>query len=181
MNIDFSKKDKEISPLLYGLFFEDINYAADGGLYTNLIQNSSFEFENAYTKDKMYSWEIVSTNKEEIITSIESIKSINENNPNYLKISINSNQDQRVQLVNKGFDGIYVIQDDSYKVSLYLQNENFNGEIEIFLQDEKGKVIGKGELDKPLTNEWGKYEIIITPCETTESARLVINLKGKGP
>jgi alpha-L-arabinofuranosidase len=180
MKIDFSKKDKEISPLLYGLFFEDINYAADGGLYANLIQNSSFEFENAYTKDKMYSWEIISTNKEEIITSIESIKLINENNPNYLKISINSDQDQRVQLVNKGFDGIYVIQDDSYKVSLYLQNENFNGGIEIFLQDEKGKVIGKGAFDKPLTNEWGKYEIILTPCKTTESARLVINLKGKG-
>jgi len=44
IEVNADKQGVQISPILYGLFFEDINYAADGGIYANLIQNGSFEF-----------------------------------------------------------------------------------------------------------------------------------------
>ena len=103
--VDVAKKGVEISPGLYGLFFEDINYAADGGIYANLVQNGSFEFGNRYSEDKFYALENLSLEKGWGSASVESEAPLNENNQNYLRVAVEG----EFGIVNKGFDGIYVI------------------------------------------------------------------------
>ena len=174
--VDVAKKGVNISPELYGLFFEDINYAADGGIYANLVQNGSFEFGNRYCEDKFCAWENLSPEKGWGSVSVKSEAPLNENNQNYLRMVVEG----EFGIINKGFDGIYVIQDDSYLVSMYARSQDFEGTVEISLEDLRGEIIGKTTIDQGFTGEWAKYENLLYARKTDDKARLVIKLKGKG-
>ena len=59
LSIDASEEIHDISDLLFGIFFEDINFAADGGLYAELVVNRSFEFTEIAAGDQFYGWRVV--------------------------------------------------------------------------------------------------------------------------
>ncbi|MBQ2670955.1 MAG: peptidase, partial [Clostridia bacterium] len=108
INIDAADRSKDISDNMWGLFFEDINSAADGGLYAELVQNRSFETE----KDgHLYSWETSGDVK------INTENPLNENNPTYVTLGAGAS------VTNDGFMGMNIKNGENYNFSVYIRGE----------------------------------------------------------
>lgn len=151
INIDASDRSKDVSDIMWGLFFEDINSAADGGLYAELVQNRSFEIE-----DSFYSWEMEGDVK------VGTDNPMNENNPTYINMASGSS------VTNDGFAGISVKSGDKYNFSMYI---NGKGSFEIAV----------GGVTVQLTSDgdgWNKLEAEIVSAETTSQARLIVKNTG---
>ena len=168
-DIEVDKPLFEISPLLIGAFYEDINHAADGGLYAELIENRSFEFRN-----HMDSWKLQGN----ITTKTDN--PLNSNNPTFVRVR--SNEDGKVsRLTNDGYKGITVKDGNKYDFSLWLRPiDNYNGEVYAELQDEKGVTISNVISIKPDKDKWSKYEAEITASADTSTAALAVYIKSKG-
>ena len=106
--------------MLIGVFFEDINYAADGGIYAELIQNRSFEYtpSDRNNRDKTWnhahSWRLA----DESEIAFESATPLHPNNPNYAVLDI---KNPGIALSNTGFDGIVVRKGEKYDFSLFVK------------------------------------------------------------
>ena len=90
VKIHGSQPGKDISPDLFGIFFEDINYAADGGLYAELVQNRSFEYSAADNRDwnSLTSWSLVTRGDGKGKIAVESAEPLNANNPHYAVLTV---------------------------------------------------------------------------------------------
>ena len=114
----------KIQPTMYGAFFEDINFAADGGLYAEMIKNRSFEFEAP-----LMGWEQPNSDKHSFNTTsgiATTIKALNnKSNPNFCRVLINDAKG--FSIINEGFRGMGIKKDAKYNLSL--KAANHNGEI----------------------------------------------------
>ncbi len=182
IQVDCANPTVELSPHLYGLFFEDINYSADGGIYAELVQNRSFEYYKTHnaTMPPLYAWEKVERDGAKCYLAVESSDPLNEKNTNYLQIEID-NSGTAAGVANTGFDGIPLDAGSSYDISLYARNKDWSGSttLTIALELEDGTVCGKKEFSR-IGNNWNKFEGVITSDKTTDNARLVITTSGKG-
>ncbi|TWU35859.1 alpha-L-arabinofuranosidase C-terminal domain-containing protein [Novipirellula artificiosorum] len=175
----------ELSESLYGLFYEDINYAADGGLYAELVQNRSFEYYPVQGRNNrrdsfrpLYAWDKVETGGGQCDLSVEHSESLNTHNTNYVQIRIQKPGDG-VGIANRGFDGIYVVEGDRYDFSFYAKRtRDFDSPVTISLESESAP-IAKAILPK-LTDQWARYEVSLSPSATVNDARLLLTLGGTG-
>jgi len=163
LSIDASNEIHDISDLLMGIFFEDINFAADGGLYAEKIVNRSFEFTEIAKNDEMYGWDTVGTITAEV-TVDDKEGSLNENNTNYLVLTNTSGAQAGVE--NVGFlDGISVKAEALYDFSVYAKSmDGYTGPVVVNIV-QGNTVIGTGAIDA-ITSEWVKYELEITVSAT---------------
>ncbi len=170
---------------LYGLFYEDINYAGDGGLYAELVQNRSFEYYPVQgwnpLSDKLgplFAWEKVELGGGGCTLSVENADPLNENNTNYVRLRIDQ-PGRGVGLANLGFGGIYVVDGDTYDFSFYARRTHgLDAPVRISLQGADGE-LGQAVIDG-LATEWTKYETAIRATGTDEKARLVVVTTGEG-
>lgn len=155
LDIDASEEIRQISDLLFGIFFEDINFAADGGLYAEKIVNRSFEYTSLAENDQLYGWNIVGT--PEINVKVDDKDNcLNSNNTNYIIISDTSDTPAGVE--NRGFlDGMSVEKNEKYNFSLYAKGD---GKLTVNLCV-NGNVISCGEIPE-ITDEWKKYELTLS-------------------
>ena len=117
LNIDAGDEIHDISDLLFGIFFEDINFAADGGLYAEMDANRSFEFTELAAGDALYGGSAVNGAGVEVKVD-DKANALNENNTNYLVLTNNSESPAGV--ANRGFlDGISVESGKKYNFSVY--------------------------------------------------------------
>jgi hypothetical protein len=120
LTIDLARPGRAISPDLFGIFFEDLNYAADGGLYAELVQNRSFEY--AATEQPgwtpMTAWEPVLRDGGRGSLKIADAVPVHPNNPHYVVVETQQ-PGAGVGLANSGFDGIVVQADEHYDFSLF--------------------------------------------------------------
>ncbi len=118
ITVQASAHGRPISPDLFGIFFEDLNYAADGGLYAELVQNRSFEYAMVEqpTWNNLTAWELQQRGGQGSVV-VEYGVPLNANNPHYAVLEIRKSGD--VALVNSGFDGIPVKAGEKYDVSLF--------------------------------------------------------------
>lgn len=163
---------KPISDMLMGVFFEDINYAADGGLYAELIQNRGFEYHPSDKKyrDKdwtsTYAWSIKG---ERADFRVDSVQPLHPNNPHY---AILTTQDNKVALVNSGFDGIAVNKGDTYNFSVYArQLQNLGGKVEVRLLSEKMGLLGRATIVLT-SSQWKAIKVNLTASASASDARL---------
>lgn len=179
MKINTENRGIEISPTFIGLFFEDINYGADGGLYAELVNNRSFEFgsfKNTFSKheDYFYAWSVVTKGGGELIHTQASAEPIHENNPNYLQVQINQ-VGEEVGISNEGFSGISIEAGKKYDFSVYLSNESYEGDISIRLEGNDGKVYAQEKIDNSqIQNSWTKHELTLTSNTTDAQAKLTL-------
>ena len=162
LDIDASNEIYDISDLLFGIFFEDINFAADGGLYAEKIVNRSFEFTDVAQDDALYGWSAVNGAALSVVKNAED--KLNENNPNYL--TVNNSESIFAGVANRGFlDGISVEAGEKYKVSFYAKGvDGYSGKVYVKLLC-ADKTLAEGEVSA-ITSEWTKYEITLTASET---------------
>lgn len=163
---------KPISDMLMGVFFEDINYAADGGLYAELIQNRGFEYHPADKKyrDKdwtsTYAW---SVKGERANFKIDSIQSLHPNNPHY---AIFTAENSGASLINTGFDGIAVKKGDAYNFSMFArQLEKAGGKLEVRLVSEKQGLLAKATIALP-SSQWKSLKTSLTASVDASDVRL---------
>lgn len=166
----------KIQPTMYGIFFEDINFAADGGLYAELIKNRSFEFDEPLTGWKQPNTKTLSPNLDSGLLTIITDKS--KPNKNYARITVSN--DKNYLLENEGFRGIGLHQGGKYDLNFNLENVSGNvSAINISLVDENGTVVSSvSNIIKG--SGWQKYNAVFTPSKTIEKAKLQITFTGKG-
>ena len=114
----------DISDTLFGIFIEDINFAADGGLYAEMVCNRSFEFTKLARDNERHAWSDVGVISANTVTGNGipdgSYQPLNENNPNYMTLSNTSGE--RAGIANKGFlDGMAVTENAAYDISAYIR------------------------------------------------------------
>ena len=172
-------KPKAISPDLFGIFFEDLNSAADGGLYAELVQNRSFEYDSVDQTgwNGMTAWTLVKENGGEGRANVRSGPGLNANNPHYVSVFAERG---RVGLRNAGYDGIAVRRGEAYDLSLWACA--FSGEpgpIEARLETKDGAVLARTTLAAP-KHEWNKLKATLTPSVAAVDARLVVLVTAPG-
>lgn len=167
---------------MYGIFFEDLNHAADGGLYAELIQNRSFEFDPIDNKNyhALTAWEKVERDDAQVKIWVESIHPLNERNRNYLAVEV-LKTGEGAGFFNTGFNtGIALKEKEIYDFSFYARTNNHKPvEIEVSLLNTEGICYGK-ECMAVEGNEWKKYQTELTAAGTDHTARLVILIKESG-
>jgi len=173
---------KTISPDLIGVFFEDINYAADGGLYAELVQNRSFEYSLSDRNgwNSFSNWEYITQGFGYGTISVETSSPIHPNNPHYVVLKIEDEGREGVGLKNNGFDFIPVKAGEKYDFSVFMRQMSDNTfPIQVKLVGKKGAVLGEVSFSTE-SKDWKKYAATITASQTEDSASLVVLAKAKG-
>ncbi|MDQ0901045.1 alpha-L-arabinofuranosidase C-terminal domain-containing protein [Paenibacillus sp. V4I7] len=167
---------------LFGIFFEDLNHAADGGLYAELVQNRSFEFDPIDRAEyhALTAWEKIERGGGKAEITVEDSHPLNTRNPHYVAIDMISEGDG-VGIMNLGFNsGIPVKQGEKYLFSVYARRDaSFDEPVVVTIEGTDGTVHGEATIVAN-SSEWAKYEVTITANATDTSSRLVIVTKGKG-
>ncbi len=164
-----------VSPLLYGIFFEEINCAGDGGLYAELVRNRSFE-----DADKPEHWTLVATGQARGEMTIDTTRPMSSTNPNALKLKITEAGDGQVGVANSGFWGIPLIAGETYHFSMSARSgEGFKGNLTVSLKGKEGQVFAQDEI-RGLTANWKTFTLALTPKTNEASARLVISAMQTG-
>src|SRR4026209_2321842 len=149
------KRVASISPTMWGVFFEDINFGADGGLYAELIKNRSFEFPTA-----LMGWKENRVNYQKGRILIIN-RSDNSTNARFARITIN-NPEGNYSLTNEGFRGIGVHKEKQYDFSIIARTEKpTNIKIKVQLLNHAGKEIGSTMIEN-FSDDWKKYSSSIT-------------------
>lgn len=163
LTVDASKQVHEISDLLYGIFIEDINFAADGGLYAELVQNRSFEFTRLASGNEKHAWSDVGTVNAEVTVG-DAENGLNVNNTNYMVLTNSSGE--RAGIANRGFlDGMAVTEGADYAFSVYAKGlDGYSGAVYVDLTV-NGESVGGGTIPG-ITSEWAKYELALTSAQT---------------
>lgn len=167
--VQTKKVGAEIQPTMYGLFFEDINYAADGGLYAELVKNRSFEFPQ-----KLMGWKTFG----KVLLKDDGPF---ERNPHYVRLAYAGHQHKQTGLDNEGFFGIGVKKGQEYRFSVWarIPEGSKPGKIRVELVntvsagEQQAFVAETLEID---TKEWKKYQVMLRPDITDAKAVLRIFL-----
>ncbi len=172
MLIQTKKVGAEIQSTMYGLFFEDINYGADGGLYAELVKNRSFEFPQAFMGWKTFG-NVTLQNDGPF-----------ERNPHYVRLGYAGHDHKHTGLQNEGFFGIGVKKDAEYRFTVWarLPQGGTAGKLKIELikpdMDENRQAFASQDLTID-SKEWKKYEVILKSDRTDPKAELRIFLRSK--
>lgn len=168
MVVQTNKIGAKIQPTMYGLFFEDINYAADGGLYAEMIKNRSFEFPQ-----KLMGW-----------TTFGNLQVKDdgpfERNPHYVRLKNSGHAHKHTGLQNEGFFGIGVKQGEEYRFSVWARTiDDKEAKIRVELVDMASNGERQAFAAKNMTIDskaWKKYQIILKPNKTLDKSVLRIFL-----
>lgn len=177
LDVNIAKTSTKIQPTMYGVFFEDINFAADGGLYAEMIKNRSFEFEAP-----LMGWDQPNSDRHSLNTQSGFARTIkvleNKSNPNFLRVILN--YDKGYQLINEGFRGMGIKKDARYTLSLKAANhDEAIQKIIIQFIDNNNNVLGETSIS-PTSNDWESYSASFTATQTEAKAKLKITFEGTG-
>ena len=170
LSINADEELHDISELLFGIFFEDINFAADGGLYAEKVVNRSFEYTEIAANDQLYGWNTVG-NAEIAVILNDSENYLNENNVNFLVIKNNSGAKAGIE--NRGFlDGMAIEENENYNISFYAKASDYCGKFTVRLAVD-GESVAEKILIAEISDEWSKYNLSITsPVTATKGVTL---------
>ena len=177
--VDITKIKAQVPGTLWGLFFEDINRSADGGVYADLVKNRSFDFPNPFM-----GW--ITEPERRVLHRIEVFQvsdqsSIHPDNPKYLQVTINA--PEKITLTNEGFGGIIVKKERKYNLNVVIREHIPGITLKVDIVNTSGNSVGGAIL--PLTNlqnkEWTAINNVgITTTDSAVNGKLVIRFEGKG-
>ena len=173
------EETKEISDLLMGIFFEDINYSADGGLYAELIQNRDFEYDPSDREgdknwNSTHSWKLEGENATFTVSTSDPI---HPNNPHYAVLKTNQ---PGAALTNTGFDGIALKAGEKYDFSLFarIPEGSKSGKLLVRLVDADGTVQGETTVTVS-SRSWKTYKAVLT-AKASADTRLELRPQSAG-
>lgn len=160
----------EIQPTMYGIFFEDINFGADGGLYADMVENRSFEFP-----ERLMGWNTFGN------VSVSDLKPAFDRNPHYVTLSDAGHDQKATGLENHGFFGMGLKNGMKYDFSTYARLNRLQGKptkIRVELVGDNDAVIARKQIDIA-SNQWKRYTAELTSDRTVEQGFMRIFLEGK--
>ena len=170
MEVNTKKLGAPVQPTMYGLFFEDINYAADGGLYGELVKNRSFEFP-----DHLMGWEAFGDFEIEDDGPFERC-------PHYLRLRYPGHNERRSGISNNGFFGIGLHKGEDYRFSVWARAPKGEAKIIVQFIDRATMEENQQFTSDTITiasTEWKQYEQVIKSPRTIAKGQLRIFLRGK--
>ena len=171
MHLRVDRPGAEIQPTMYGIFIEDINFAADGGLYAELVKNRSFEFP-----DHLQGWK--AAGRFELMDDGPF-----DRNPHYLRLVWPGHPHKHTALENDGFFGIGVKAGADYRFSVWARvPDGRPGSLEVQLMDRSSMAEDQAFASARITvdsPEWKKYELVLHSDVTNPKAALRIFLSGR--
>jgi alpha-L-arabinofuranosidase len=174
IQVQANKPTAEVNPAMWGVFFEDINFAADGGLYAELVKNRSFEFAVP-----MMGWKEAKIDKASGKILIINRGEANAQNPRFARVA-KYTETGSYGLFNEGFRGMSVEGGKQYNFSVLARSFG-EGQptMRIELTRTTGEKLGEATLSG-FTSEWNKYTVSIKCSDTEAKARLYVLLEGVG-
>ena len=174
---------------LIGLFFEDINYGADGGLHAEMIENRSFEFLKSHGNwdkdywveyDGLYGWSAYPSTCNVQLSAVMG-SPVSEENPHYLRVQA---QEAGAGFTNKAYDGICLHKGMQYIVSFYARMAHYTGNLTVSVEKD-GKAFVSRQVDcihveKDRWRKWNRYEVVLTAEQDVRHADFVIKLTEAG-
>ena len=170
IQVDVSQ-GKSISDHLIGIFFEDINYAADGGLYAELVQNRDFEYSSKDGSrqgwDSNYAWSVKGGQG---TLTIATERPIHENNLHYAVLDV---RQVGAALQNDGYDGITLKKGEKYDFSCFarLAADGKGSKVIVCLLDQEGNEVAKASV-KVSSKDWKQLKAVLTAQEDVRAAKL---------
>ena len=182
-----NRRRAEINPGMMGLFFEDINYEADGGLYAEMIENRSFEFVEAFGDkgdyytvfDGGWGWKLYPESADASI-SVVSGSPMHEENPHYLRLV---SKTAGAGFSNQAYSGICLKEGEEYRVKFYARRVKGDGALWVHIVKD-GTVFAEGEA-LPVQEErlgffWRKYELVLKAEKSVKQALFTITMEKAG-
>ncbi|HAX14513.1 MAG TPA: alpha-L-arabinofuranosidase [Leeuwenhoekiella sp.] len=177
LTVDMSETIAPIQPTMYGIFFEDINFAADGGLYAEMIKNRSFEFTIP-----MMGWSQPNSDRHSYNNESGYALPVKyfegEGNLNFLRVQVKNAKGY--ELHNEGFRGMGIKEGDTYRFTFDAkQMEGAVSAVKAELLDEEGNTIAEASI--PVSgSEWSNYKAEIVPNKTVMKGSLKLTFEGTG-
>jgi len=175
LTVNVAQPGAKISPMLYGLFFEEINHAGDGGLYAELVRNRSFE--DARTTQ---AWSLVRTGAADGSMSLDTDRPLNDRSPHSLRLDIAKSGGGSVGVANDGYWGIAVGKGMEYRLSFYARcGAGFKGPLLAGLQSASGAVYANKTING-VGPEWKRFSCELISRADDPKARLVLSAATPG-
>lgn len=176
IDIDGGNRGKVISPMLYGIFFEDINHAADGGLYAELISNRSFED----SADGIPTWGTRADNGAQIDARLVTKGLINDVQHQALEVQVKGSAQANAYLLNEGFWGINAVQGRNYKLSFWAKGK-YKGSLRAMLTSADGKTVyAETPVEAKVSGKWTKFTAEMKSNGNDEKAQFALAFDGTG-
>lgn len=172
LTIQVNKPTVAIHSTMWGIFFEDINFGADGGLYAELIKNGSFEFPMP-----MMGWRETKNNANGKILIINQSQA-DSANPRFARVTIDA-ASGGYSIANEGFRGIGIHKNTSYTFSCRIRQVEGAVKIKLELVNASGKVMTSGVLTG-IRDQWNDIIFAFTTIDTIQRGKLVLHFEGKG-
>jgi alpha-N-arabinofuranosidase len=169
LSVQTDKTGPKISPTMWGIFFEDINFGADGGLYGELVKNRSFEFPQP-----LMGWTALQSSNAIAVLDQDPFDAAS---AHYLRLE--AAEGQTCSVTNEGFRGIGVRAGASYRFSTYARTSSERGNLQIRLVGADGKELAQGRVSG-IKHEWTKHTTTLKASATDPKARLELSVQG-GP
>ncbi|HZT22396.1 MAG TPA: carbohydrate binding domain-containing protein, partial [Verrucomicrobiae bacterium] len=164
-----------VSSNLFGIFFEEINYAGDGGLYAEMVRNRSF-----YDANNPLFWTLVTTGTATGEMNVDPTMPLNTNIPNSLKLTMSSGSGS-VGAGNAGYWGMSLQAGATYDLSFYVRaTNNFSGVISARLESADGSKVYSQAGFVGVNAVWRRFSAALVPSDTDTNARLVISISQPG-
>ena len=166
--VQANKPGVEIQPTMYGIFFEDINFGADGGLYAEMVENRSFEFPQ-----RLMGWNTFGN------VTVSDVKPAFDRNPHYVTLEAPGAREKQTGLENRGFFGMGLKKDMKYDFTVYARLHLLNGKqtkIRVELVNSNNNVIAKQSITIT-NNKWQKYTTTLTSPQTDAKGLMRVYLE----
>ncbi|NVJ48633.1 MAG: alpha-L-arabinofuranosidase [Cytophagia bacterium] len=174
--IDVNDVVAEVQPTMYGIFFEDINFAADGGLYAELIKNGSFEFD-----EPLMGWEQPASDRFSMNDASGFATAINKvsDDPNSRFLRVEVKSPTGYVLTNSGFRGMGIKEGNTYNLTFNASVLEGKSTMNFELLAEDGSVLGSTKVT-PSGGAWKEYKAAIKSSKTDMKGTLRISFEGAG-
>src|SRR5262249_43511431 len=150
-------------------------YAADGGLYAELVQNRSFEHSN-----HLYAWQPLIQAGASGAISVETEAPLNSNNDHFLRIHVTNPGSNGCGVVNSGFDGIALGQGAQYRFSIYARRRaGDDANHRVVLRNSSGRVLAEGMI-KEIGREWKQHELLLKSSAIEPTAQIAVLVTSAG-
>jgi len=166
----------EVQPTMWGIFFEDINLGADGGIYAELVKNRSFEFY-----EPMMGWKVKQSTFREGAVLVQNRKGVNSANPRFLCVKKSVASDT-LGISNEGFRGMGIKKGLRYDFSMMYRLPAAGLTLHVELISSTGKIIGSSSITPAVSSgeEWKKAAVSFNSTDSTLRGRMNIWFEGTG-
>ena len=165
--VNAKKLGAPIQSTMYGIFFEDINFGADGGLYAEMVENRSFEFPQ-----QLMGWNTFGK------VQVNDANPAFDRNPHYVTLKESGHRDKFTGLENRGFFGMGLKKGMDYHFSVYARTAG-SSQIRVELVGSDDEVMTKQQI-AIAGNNWKKYTVTLKSPKTDAKGLMRIYLEGKG-